>query len=188
MRSWLSVESIATSHINHAAISQPTIALSLAFLLVSWSLVIWPQNRYRSVLRFICQPLGREQTSPTRRLEPGGSRKHGQNSRRKYQVRQERRGENSTREPTHRSAQVGPREEQVRQEVKATGWRILGAACVRRLSPHRRATSFELTGQRGSGCWPSSQSPTYSQVLCSGAAAADLRSILLAPRKTLEFR
>ena len=39
-------------------------------------------------------------------------------------------------------------ERQARAEVKARGWRILGAARVRRLSPYRRATSFELLRDR----------------------------------------
>jgi REP element-mobilizing transposase RayT len=34
------------------------------------------------------------------------------------------------------------------QEVKARGWRVLGAQRVRRLSPYRRATSFELLRDR----------------------------------------
>jgi hypothetical protein len=67
------------------------------------------------------------------------------------------------------------------QEVHNHGWRVLGAARVRRLSPYRRATSFELLRDRN---------PTFAvgrgqkKVFCE--AVAELRAFRHAYRQALE--
>jgi REP element-mobilizing transposase RayT len=72
-------------------------------------------------------------------------------------------------------------ERQARAEVKARGWRILGAARVRRLSPYRRATSFELLRSRN---------PTFAvgrgQRKAFFQAVAELRAFRRAYRRALE--
>jgi len=72
-------------------------------------------------------------------------------------------------------------EEQARAEVKARGWRMLGAARVRRLSPYRRATGFELLRDRN---------PTFAvgcrQRMLFFQAAAELRAFRRAYRQALE--
>jgi hypothetical protein len=68
-----------------------------------------------------------------------------------------------------------------RAEVKARGWRILRAARVRRLSPYRRATSFELLRDRN---------PTFAvgrgQRKVFFEAVAELRAFRRAYRQALE--
>jgi REP element-mobilizing transposase RayT len=67
------------------------------------------------------------------------------------------------------------------QEVHKCGWRVLGAARVRRLSPYGRATSFELLRDRN---------PTFAvgrgqkKVFCE--AVAELRAFRHAYRQALE--
>jgi hypothetical protein len=72
-------------------------------------------------------------------------------------------------------------EREARAEVKARGWRILGAARVRRLSPYRRATSFELLRDRN---------PTFAvgrgQRKVFFQAVAELRAFRRAYRQALE--
>jgi REP element-mobilizing transposase RayT len=72
-------------------------------------------------------------------------------------------------------------EREARAEVKARGWRILGPARVRRLSPYRRATSFELLRDRN---------PTFAvgrgQRKVFFAAVAELRAFRRAYRQALE--
>jgi len=72
-------------------------------------------------------------------------------------------------------------ERQARAEVKARGWRILGAERVRRLSPYRRATSFELLRSRN---------PTFAvgrgQRKAFFQAVAELRAFRRAYRQALE--
>jgi hypothetical protein len=72
-------------------------------------------------------------------------------------------------------------EREARAEVKARGWRVLGTARVRRLSPYRRATSFELL--RG-------QNPTFAvgrgQRKVFFRAVAELRAFRSAYRQALE--
>jgi REP element-mobilizing transposase RayT len=67
------------------------------------------------------------------------------------------------------------------QEVKRRGWRVLGAERVRRLSPYRRATSFELLRGRN---------PTFAcgrgQRKAFFAAVAELRAFRLAYRQALD--
>ena len=72
-------------------------------------------------------------------------------------------------------------EREARAEVKARGWRLLGAARVRRLSPYRRATSFELIRDRN---------PTFAagrgQRKVFFRAVAELRAFRSAYRQALE--
>ena len=72
-------------------------------------------------------------------------------------------------------------EREARAEVKARGWRILGAARVRRLSPYRRATSFELLRDRN---------PTFAvgrgQRKVFFQAVVELRTFRRAYRQALE--
>ncbi|MFW2389409.1 MAG: transposase [Polyangiales bacterium] len=72
-------------------------------------------------------------------------------------------------------------ERQARTEVKARGWRVLGAERVRRLSPYRRATSFELLRSRN---------PTFAvgrgQRKAFFQAVAELRAFRRAYRQALE--
>ncbi|MBT8468231.1 MAG: transposase [Deltaproteobacteria bacterium] len=72
-------------------------------------------------------------------------------------------------------------EREARAEVKARGWRVLGAARVRRLSPYRRATSFELLRDRN---------PTFAvgrgQRKVFFRAVAELRAFRSAYRQALE--
>ncbi|MDH3623597.1 MAG: transposase [Myxococcales bacterium] len=72
-------------------------------------------------------------------------------------------------------------ERQARAEVKARGWRVLGAGRVRRLSPYRRATSFELLRDRN---------PTFAvgrgQRKVFFQAVAELRGFRCAYRQALE--
>jgi hypothetical protein len=72
-------------------------------------------------------------------------------------------------------------EREARAEVKARGWRILGAARVRRLSPYRRATSFELLRDRN---------PTFAvgrgQRKAFFQAVVELRTFRRAYRQALE--
>jgi len=67
------------------------------------------------------------------------------------------------------------------QEVKRRGWRVLGAERVRRLSPYRRATSFELLRSRN---------PTFAvgrgQRKVFFEAVAELRAFRRAYRQALE--
>jgi hypothetical protein len=67
------------------------------------------------------------------------------------------------------------------QEVKKRGWRILGAERVRRLSPYRRTTSFELLRDRN---------PTFAmgrgQRKAFFQAVAELRVFRRAYRQALE--
>jgi REP element-mobilizing transposase RayT len=67
------------------------------------------------------------------------------------------------------------------QEVHKRGWRVLGAARVRRLSPYRRATSFELLRDRN---------PTFAvgrgQKKVFFEAVAELRAFRHAYRQALE--
>jgi len=67
------------------------------------------------------------------------------------------------------------------QEFKKRGWRVLGAARVRRLSPYRRATSFELLRDRN---------PTFAvgrgQKNMFFEAVAELRAFRHAYRQALE--
>jgi len=67
------------------------------------------------------------------------------------------------------------------QEIKKRGWRVLGAARVRRLSPYRRATSFELLRDRN---------PTFAvgrgQTNVFFEAVAELRAFRRAYRRALE--
>jgi REP element-mobilizing transposase RayT len=67
------------------------------------------------------------------------------------------------------------------QEVDKRGWRVLGAARVRRLSPYRRATSFELLRDRN---------PTFAvgrgQKKVFFEAVAELRAFRHAYRQALE--
>jgi len=66
-------------------------------------------------------------------------------------------------------------------EIRKRGWRILGADRVRRLSPYRRATSFELLRDRN---------PTFAvgrgQKKMFFAAVAELRAFRRAYREALE--
>lgn len=79
------------------------------------------------------------------------------------------------------SDELTRQEREARDEVKARGWRILGAARVRRLSPYRRATSFELLRDRN---------PTFAvgrgQRKLFFQAVAELRAFLYAYRQALE--
>jgi REP element-mobilizing transposase RayT len=72
-------------------------------------------------------------------------------------------------------------EREAHQEVKKRGWRILGAERVRRLSPYRRATSFELLRDRN---------PTFAvgrgQRKAFFQAVAELRAFRRAYRAALE--
>jgi hypothetical protein len=67
------------------------------------------------------------------------------------------------------------------QEIRKRGWRILGAERVRRLSPYRRATSFELVRDRN---------PTFAvgrgQKKMFLRAVAELRAFRQAYRHALE--
>ncbi len=66
-------------------------------------------------------------------------------------------------------------------EIQKRGWRILGADRIRRLSPYRRATSFELLRDRN---------PTFAvgrgQKRMFFQAAAELRAFRCAYREALE--
>ncbi len=79
------------------------------------------------------------------------------------------------------TAELERQEREARAEVKARGWRILGAARVRRLSPYRRATSFELMRDRN---------PTFAvgrgQQKVFFQAVAELRAFRRAYRQALE--
>ena len=72
-------------------------------------------------------------------------------------------------------------EREARAELKARGWRILGATRVRRLSPYRRATSFELLRDRN---------PTFAvgrgQRKVFDQAVAELWAFRCAYRQALE--
>ena len=67
------------------------------------------------------------------------------------------------------------------QEVKKRGWRVLGAERIRRLSPYRRATSFEPLRDRN---------PTFAvgrgQKKVFIEAVAELRAFRHAYRQALE--
>jgi REP element-mobilizing transposase RayT len=83
-----------------------------------------------------------------------------------------------------REAVQGELERQERlayQEVRKHGWRVLGAARVRRLSPYRRATSFELLRDRN---------PTFAvgrgEKKVFFEAVAELRAFRHAYRQALE--
>ncbi|MDH3726755.1 MAG: transposase, partial [Myxococcales bacterium] len=77
--------------------------------------------------------------------------------------------------------ELGRQEQLARQEVKKRGWRVLGADRVRRLSPYRRATSFEPLRDRD---------PTFAvgrgQRKVSFQAVAELRAFRRAYRRALE--
>jgi len=79
------------------------------------------------------------------------------------------------------SEELQRQEQLARAEVKKRGWRVLGADRVRRLSPYRRATSFELLRDRN---------PTFAvgrgQKKAFFQAAAELRAFRLAYRQALE--
>jgi hypothetical protein len=72
-------------------------------------------------------------------------------------------------------------ERMAHQEIRKRGWRFLGAERVRRLSPYRRATSFELLRDRN---------PTFAvgrgQRKMFFAAVAELRAFRKAYRQALE--
>jgi putative transposase len=72
-------------------------------------------------------------------------------------------------------------ERMAHQEVQTRGWRVLGADRIRRLSPYRRATSFELLRDRN---------PTFAvgrgQKKMFFAAVAELRAFRRAYRQALE--
>jgi len=72
-------------------------------------------------------------------------------------------------------------ERMAHQEVQTRGWRVLGADRVRRLSPYRRATSFELLRDRN---------PTFAvgrgQKKMFFTAVAELRAFRRAYRQALE--
>jgi len=72
-------------------------------------------------------------------------------------------------------------ERRAHQEIARRGWRFLGAARVRRLSPYRRATSFELLRNRN---------PTFAvgrgQQRVFFQAVAELRAFRRAYRDALE--
>lgn len=78
-------------------------------------------------------------------------------------------------------AELEREERHARAEMKVRGWRILGADRVRRLSPYRRATSFELLRDR---------SPTFAvgrgQRKVFSQAVAELRAFRHAYRQALE--
>jgi len=67
------------------------------------------------------------------------------------------------------------------QEVRARGWRVLGAERVRRLSPYRRATSFEPLRDRNPTC---GVGRGQRKVLFQ--AVADLRAFRRAYQQALE--
>lgn len=78
-------------------------------------------------------------------------------------------------------AELERQERHARAEMKVRGWRILGADRVRRLSPYRRATSFEL---------PRDRNPTLAvgrgQRKVFSQAVAELRAFRHAYRQALE--
>ncbi|MBT8468484.1 MAG: transposase [Deltaproteobacteria bacterium] len=74
------------------------------------------------------------------------------------------------------------RQEQLaRTEVKERGWRVLGADRVRRLSPYRRAASFELLRDRNA-----TFAVGRGQKKAFFAAASELRAFRRAYRQALE--
>ena len=77
--------------------------------------------------------------------------------------------------------ELARQERDARAEVKARGWRVLGAARVQRLSPYRRAASFELLRDRN---------PTFAvgrgQRRAFILALAELRAFRSAYRRALE--
>ncbi len=79
------------------------------------------------------------------------------------------------------SEELERQEQEARAQVKARGWRIVGAARVRRLSPYHRATGFELLRDR---------SPTFAvgrgQRKLFFRAVAELRAFRCAYRQALE--
>jgi len=79
------------------------------------------------------------------------------------------------------SEELERQEREARAEVKARGWRVLGAARVRRLSPYHRATSSELLRDRN---------PTFAvgkgQRKFFFQAVAELRAFRCAYRQALE--
>lgn len=79
------------------------------------------------------------------------------------------------------AAELSRQERLARQEVKARGWRVLGAERVRRLSPYRRATSFApLRGTNPTFAVGRGQRKVFFQ------AAAELRAFRAAYRQALE--
>jgi hypothetical protein len=79
------------------------------------------------------------------------------------------------------SQELARQEQLAHQEVKKRNWRVLGAERVRRLSPYRRATSFELLRDRN---------PTFAvgraQRRVFFNAVAELRAFRRAYRQALE--
>ena len=79
------------------------------------------------------------------------------------------------------SDELARQEREAQAEVKARGWRVLGPKRVRRLSPYRRATSFELVRDRN---------PTFAvgrgQRGVFSQAVAELRAFRRSYRQALE--
>jgi putative transposase len=77
--------------------------------------------------------------------------------------------------------ELGRQERLARQEVKERGWRVFGAERVRRLSPYRRATSFEpLQGRNPTFAVGRGQRKVFFH------AVAELRAFRRAYRDALE--
>jgi len=88
-------------------------------------------------------------------------------------------GPNAVREAVQ--AELERQERLAHHEVKRRGWRVLGAERIRRLSPYRRATSFELLRDRN---------PTFAvgrgQRKAFFRAVAEVRAFRHAYRQALE--